>query len=317
MSYHQITSGERYMISALRRQGLNQSDIARHLGRHRSTISREFKRNCARYDGAYRPSIAIERTSGRRSRSRRNRQFADEHWRLVVRLLRQQWSPEQISGVYDSTTSCGLATKPSTATSGPTSNKEAPSTNTCVAPASNAANVTEATTGRGRIAGKRHISQRPLSADNRSRIGHWEIDTVMGHGSQHCIVSLVERKTGYTLIGRLNARTKHQTNRRTIQLINQQPELFSTITADNGTEFHDYKDIEHATAVTFYFATPHHSWERGTNENTNGLIRQYLPKRTSMAKLTQHQCNSISAKLNTRPRKRHGFKTPRECLFGF
>jgi len=92
------------------------------------------------------------------------------------------------------------------------------------------------------------------------------------------------------------------------------PQRFKTITADNGTEFHDYALIERATGTSFYFATPHHSWERGTNENTNGLIRQYVPKGTSMAKLSQRRCNAIARALNHRPRKRLGFKTPAECF---
>lgn len=92
------------------------------------------------------------------------------------------------------------------------------------------------------------------------------------------------------------------------------PQRFKTVTADNGTEFHDYAAIERATGTAFYFATPHHSWERGTNENTNGLIRQYVPKGTSMAKLTQQRCNAIARALNNRPRKRLGFKTPQECF---
>jgi IS30 family transposase len=89
--------------------------------------------------------------------------------------------------------------------------------------------------------------------------------------------------------------------------------VFETITSDNGTEFHDYKRIEECTNATFYFATPHHSWERGSNENANGLIRQYLPKGTSMAGLSQQQRNAIAKKLKTRPRKRLGFKTPLKC----
>ena len=91
--------------------------------------------------------------------------------------------------------------------------------------------------------------------------------------------------------------------------------MFQTITADNGTEFHDYGRIEARTKALFYFARPYHSWEQGSNENTNGLIRQYLPKGTSMAGLSQQQCNSIARKLNTRPRKRLGFKTPLECYY--
>ena len=134
----------------------------------------------------------------------------------------------------------------------------------------------------------------------------------MGTGNDHCIVTLAERATGYLLIGKLRDRTMDEAATRTIQLIKKHPGKFRTITADNGTEFHSYKKIEKATSVKFYFATPHHAWERGTNENTNGLIRQYLPKRTSMAHVTQWDCNRIAKKLNTRPRKRYNYETPEE-----
>lgn len=165
---------------------------------------------------------------------------------------------------------------------------------------------------RGVLPGKRHLSQRPPGAENRSRIGHWEIDTVIGANDRHCIVTMVERKSKYTLIGKLKARTTAQLNRKVIKLIHRQARKVRTITADNGTEFHAYEDIENDTHAISYFATPHHSWERGLNENTNGLIRQYLPKGKSMANLTQRECNAIATKLNRRPRKLLGFKTPEQ-----
>lgn len=168
---------------------------------------------------------------------------------------------------------------------------------------------------RGRLAGKRMIQERPGHIQLRRQSGHWEIDTVLGKGSRHCIVSLVERKSGYVQIGKLKARNVEQTTGITIELIRRRPELFRTITADNGTEFHGYTDIERATDVAFYFATPHHAWKRGTNENTNGLIRQFLPKNSSMARITQQDCDAIARRLNTRPRKRHGYRTPEQILF--
>lgn len=133
---------------------------------------------------------------------------------------------------------------------------------------------------RGRLAGKRHISTRAKFIERRKQVGHWEIDTVMGGGDTHCIMTLVERATGYLVIAKLRSRNAGDLARSASQLIERHGGKFKTITADNGTEFHSYKRIEEATGVKFYFATPYHSWERGTNENTNGLIRQYLPKRT-------------------------------------
>ena len=135
----------------------------------------------------------------------------------------------------------------------------------------------------------------------------------MGAGSKDCVATLVERKTGVVLIGKLADRTAGSLSRRVVSLISRGGARFETVTADNGTEFHDYGRIERRAGVTFYFARPYHSWERGSNENANGLIRQYLPKGVSMAGLSQHQCNAIARKLNTRPRKRLGFKTPLEC----
>jgi IS30 family transposase len=137
----------------------------------------------------------------------------------------------------------------------------------------------------------------------------------MGTGSKDCIVTLVERKTGLILIGKLANRTTYSLNRRVIQLIRRHEGEFQTITADNGTEFHHYQRIEERTQALFYFARPYHSWERGSNENANGLIRQYLPRGESMAGLSQQQCNSIARQLNQRPRKRLGFKTPLACYY--
>ena len=167
---------------------------------------------------------------------------------------------------------------------------------------------------RGRLAGKRHITERPATVDLRQELGHWEMDTIVSPLDRHCVVSLVERVTGCVLVGKLRARSVAATNRRVIQLIRSHRHLFKTITVDNGTEFHGYADIERATGATFYFATPYHSWERGTNENTNGLIRQYIPKRSSMKNLTQARCTEIALKLNNRPRKRHSYLSPIEVL---
>jgi IS30 family transposase len=314
MTYCQITSEERYILAALRKQGFNQSEIARHLGRHRSSISRELKRNSSRWDGHYRPSKAIERTAGRRSRSRRNQRFSHRDFQRVESLLRQRLSPEQVAG--------RLRLHGELAISHETIYRHVwrdrmlgGSLYTYLRGARKKRRKRYgAYDSRGRLAGKRHISERPLTAALRSEIGHWEIDTVIGKGDRHCLVTIVERKTGYVLIGKLRARTTQHTNQRTLRLLRRHPQLFKTITADNGTEFHDYAQLEIATAVRFFFATPHHSWERGTCENTNGLIRQYVPKGTSMAKLSQHHCNAIARALNNRPRKRLLFKTPQECI---
>jgi IS30 family transposase len=309
--YRQLTSGDRYELSALKKQGFSRAEIARALGRHRSTITRELQRN-TRKDGGYRPSTAGEKTRGRRSRSRRNRRFTGEHWAQVRTCLEQLWSPEQISG--------RLALEGTLRISHETiyryiweDRKRGGTLHLYLRGARKQKRKRYGRyDSRGRLAGKRSIAERPPGAENRSRIGHLEGDTMIGSSDKHCVLTLVDRKSGYVLIGKLRQRTVEETSRRAVSLIRRAPRRTRTLTLDNGTEFHGYKAIEKATGATIYFATPHHSWERGTSENTNGLIRQYLPKRQSMAHISQRTCTRIAAHLNARPRKRLGYLSPEE-----
>jgi IS30 family transposase len=309
----QITLEERYAINVMRKQRYSIRAIARELGRAPSTVSRELSRNL-RPSGRYVPGIAHSHAVARRRRSRRNSRITPETWEVVERYLRLDWSPEQVAGflrtegilrisheaIYlhvwaDKRAGGNLwrhlrqATKKRRKRYG-------------------------AYDSRGRLAGKRHISERPPEVEERIEVGHWEIDTVMGteHG-RNSVVTMVERTTGYLVMGKLERHCAADATTRCIELIERQGGRVATITADNGTEFHSYKDIESATGAEFYFATPHHSWERGTNENTNGLVRQYLPKRTTFAHVTQTDCDAIATKLNSRPRKRLGYRTPEEC----
>lgn len=276
MTYHQLTLEDRCTISALRMQGRSSAAIARQVSCHRSSVGRELKRNSSRWDGHYRPSKAQERTNGRRSRSRRNSRFSAQQYRRLSGLLReQQWSPEQMAGYLKKENEFSISHETiyrhiwRDKTAGGSLYRHL----RCAQ--KQRRKRYRAYDSRGRLAGKRPLCERPAEGGKRERIGHWEIDTVMGCSSEkHCIVSLVERTSGYVLIGKLKRRTTPALNRRTKRLIKQHAGCFETITADNGTEFHDYEAIERATGVRFYFATPYHSWERGSNENANGLIRQ-------------------------------------------
>ena len=312
MAYHQITPEERLIIWVYLRQEESAAEIARHLGRHRSTIYREIGRNCSRSDGSYRPQQADSWARTRRSRSRRNRRLTAQDWDQVELLLMDDWSPEKIAGRLGLEGRLQISHETIYRHIWMDKRRGGCLHRRLRGATKQRRKRYRSYDSRGRLAGKRPIEDRPAAADNRSRVGHWEADTMLGDGKP-CVVTLVERKTGYVQIGKLNARTTQQLSRRTIQLIQRQPRSVRTVTADNGTEFHGYADIKRATDARFYFATPHHAWERGTNENTNGLIRQYLPKRQCMAPLTQYECNAIARKLNTRPRKRLGYKTPEEC----
>lgn len=309
----QITLEERYAIQAMRRQRLSIRAIARELGRAPSTVSRELSRN-RRPSGRYSPDVAHSYTVARRRRSRRNTHFTDDEWVLVEHLVSLDWSPEQVSGwlrlhgiMRISHETIYLYIWRDKARGGKLWMHLRQATK-------KRRKRYRSYDSRGRLAGKRHISERPPEVETRGVAGHWEIDTIKGDSQgAHSAVTMVERKTGYTVMGKLSRHTASECAERCIEIVSRHAGRVATITSDNGTEFHSYAQVEAATGALFYFATPHHSWERGTNENTNGLIRQYLPKRTSMAHVTQADLDAIATRLNTRPRKRLGFRTPEEC----
>lgn len=314
MKYRHISTEERYEIAALRRQKMRLGAIAEHLGRHRSTLYREVKRNQSVHDGCYRPSHAVEKASGRQKRSRRNRRYGPAAFALIEQLIRQRLSPEQIVGRRK------LEGQPvmshETIYRWIWRDKEGGGSlwRHLRGARKQRRKRYRSHDSRGRLAGKKAIEQRPLVVASRERIGDWEIDTMHGRGKA-CVVTVVERKTGLLRMGPIRGATKEQTLARTVKLLSNERHRIETITADNGTEFHNYRELESCLGTEVYFATPHHAWERGTNENTNGLIRQYLPKGTNLSGLTQQQCDRIAEQLNNRPRLRLGFKTPNEVYY--
>lgn len=167
---------------------------------------------------------------------------------------------------------------------------------------------------RGVLRGKRNISERPKAAENRSEVGHWEADLVRGHRGDGWILTLIDRKARLVKIRKLKDKSAAEVNRKMLPIIRSH--CIKTITVDNGCEFHGYRDLEQATGVKFIFANPHCSWERGSIENMNGLIRQYLPKLKRFRNLRQSRCSFIERRLNERPRKILNYKTPEESYYG-
>ena len=311
VKYHHLSTEERYEIAAMRGQYKPIAEIARRLGRHRSTIYREIWRNRSVHDDKYRALHSVQKASGRKRRSRKKMQFGKEDFAPIELMVRGELSPEQIVGrrrreglpvmshetiykwIWENKRRGGSLWKHLRGARKQRRKRYG------------------AYDSRGRLAGKKMINTRPAIVDRRKRIGDWEIDTVHGRGKAS-LVTVVERRTGIVRIGKLNRATKDQTLARTVSLLWDERDRVKTITADNGCEFHNYKDLEDILEAKIYFATPHHAWERGTNENTNGLIRQYLPKGKNLINVTQRQCERIADKLNNRPRKRLGFRTPNE-----
>ena len=312
--YKQITQEERYTIKVLLKQGYSHSEIASELGRHRSTVSRELRRNTQTGTGRYYGNIAQEKAVARRRRSRRGPQFSAEDWAIVCSLIENDWSPEQVSMVLRAhrvlkishetiyryiwrDKRCGGELYTHLRQSSKQRRKRHRTNDS-----------------RGVLRGKRGLDERPKVANERTRKGHFEVDLVHGSGSRDCILTLVDRKTRYLIIRKLKDKSMKDVGNVLVAAIRKYG--IQTITADNGSEFHDYKRVERLAGAKFYFAAPYHSWERGTSENTNGLIRQYLPKRTTFSGLTQRRCTAIAAKLNSRPRKILDLKTPEGAHYG-
>lgn len=310
MTYHQLTQEERYLIAAQRRCGEPAAQIARVLGRHRSTVTREVSRNATHHDGDYRAEKAHSYAVARRRRCRRRAHFSAADMAEVTRLIRRKWSAEQIAGTLRKRGTLRISHETiyrrirwdkqvggdlwrHTRIMSKFGRKRYRSHDS-----------------RGVLPGKRSIAERPPEIERRQQIGHWEGDTVMGRDLRHCVLTLVERKTGFAIIKKLRARNADQVTRAATRALRRHHHNFHTLTLDNGTEFHGYATLERRFPVTVYFATPYHSWERGSNENFNGLLRQYLPKGMCLRDVTQRQCDHIADDLNRRPRKRHDFDTP-------
>ncbi len=312
MRYAQLTQEERYQISVLMKAGHKQTEIAMILGRHKSTISREIRRNKGLR--GYRAQQA-QRLSDERRQAKVWPRISDTVWSDVEKLLKQDWSPEQVSLWLKSECNVSISHEwiyqyiLQDKTSGgdlyrhlrcqKQRRKRYGSYNR-----------------RGQLTGRISIDERPAVVDLRSRIGDWELDTIIGKGHKQAIVSLTERKSRFTLIQKVKRKTAKCVSDAIINLLAPISDQVHTLTSDNGKEFADHKYIADKLNALFYFAHPYASWERGLNENTNGLIRQYFPKNRDFTTITQKEINQAMNKLNNRPRKCLGIKTPNQVLLG-
>ncbi len=314
MGHHQLTDWERYLIGRGKSRGDSVRQIARDLGRSPSTISRELRRNADTSDGRYRVEKAISYAKARRTRSRRGTSwYHPKHVEEVHRLVQRKWSPEQVSRRLRKLgrKSAGVSTIYRwLARDRQAGGRSWLQTRQLSNRYRKGYGVQDR---RGKVAGKRPLEDRPKKAQDRSEAGHLEGDTVMGKDGKHCLLTLVDRKTRWTRIIKLKARQVSEVNKALIKEVKAGRLKMKSLTLDNGTEFHGFNELEEKLGIKVFFAKPYHSWERGTNENTNGLIRQYLPKGSCFKDLTQRRCNEIERELNDRPRKVLGFSTPNEA----
>ena len=316
-----LSVAEREEISRALVAGESIRSMAARLGRAPSTISREIKRNGG--VEAYRASQAEHAAWDRARRPKRcklreNRSLA----RLVAEKLRMLWSPEQIAGWLKHTYPCDESLHVSHETiyrslfiqARGALKKELLEHLRRTRAMRRSRHHTLKTQGLGQIVDAVSISERPASVDDRAVPGHWEGDLVFGsHNSQ--IATLVERQTRYVMLVKLDGKDSQTVVNALIKHSHKLPhELYKSLTWDRGTEMHAHKQFTLATDIQVYFCDPQSPWQRGSNENTNGLLRQYMPKGMDLSSFSQLQLNAIARQLNERPRKTLGFHTPAEMF---
>lgn len=314
MNYKQLTENERYQIYAMNKAGHSQKEIAELLGRSASTISRELCRN--RGLRGYRPAQAQRLSQARRREAHKARKVTTEVRGWIATLIRQELSPEQVVDylarhqhlslhhetvyqlIYEDKAAGGdlythlrVASRPCRKRYGHYDR-------------------------RGKLKNRVGIDERPAIVESRRRIGDWEGDTVMGKGGKSALLTMVERKTLYTVIRRLTGKQSALLAKAAVEGMAALKAKILTITLDNGLEFAGHEVIAQGLGADIYFAHPCASWERGTNENTHGLIRQYFPKGTDFNQVSDEQIKQVMERLNNRPRKTRGGRSPNELFMG-
>ena len=311
MAHHHFTRDDRVLLAKLKTAGLNNRSCARILGFHPSSVGRELRRGAAPTATGY--DIRIARARNHRLRHGANQQHRKLHQRQaeqLTALLRQYYSPDQAGqaiGLSHTTVYRWLWSQPKAFITTIWQYLRHPKLRRKYG--------TKRREQQRELQKKHWIEERPATVNNREFYGHWEGDTVRGHQHSGYHVTLVERKSGYALVGYIPKATKEAFRLCAEELLAPLPRhLKRSLTLDNGTEMADFEVLERHTGIRIYFAHPYHSWERGSNENFNGLLRQFFPKSSSFAEVTKEQVDLAANLLNTRPRKRHGYRSPAELL---
>ena len=312
--YKQLTECQRYQIEALKKVEKNQKEMAKIVGVSRATISRELKRNTGKR--GYRPKQANIKTVNRRENAVKAVKMTGDVISIINAKVELEWSPEQISGWLNLEEKIQLSHERiyqhiwADKRHGGELYKHLRQSN------KKRKKKYGSKDKRGQIRNRISIDERPEIVAEKTRLGDWEIDTVMGKNHQGALVTIVDRVSKFTLIKKVDSKHADVVTKATIDLLKPFEDKTLTITADNGKEFAGHEIMANELDTEVYFAHPYSSWERGLNENTNGLIRQYFTKGSSFENIMDAQVEGVMDKLNHRPRKTLNYRTPHAVFFG-
>jgi IS30 family transposase len=318
MGYQHLNIDEREVILKMQAQQASLDEIGQRLRRSKGTISREMSRNVSS-TGDYKPHLAQQYYQKRRRESKEPYRLEEDD-RLrggVQEKLKEYWSPEQISDVFRKYR--GITISPVTIYSWVYRGRAKGSNDYTYLRQSHKKRRKRRAgqDRRGQMPDRRMIDKRPNVVNERRRIGDWESDTVEGAKGSGFIVTHVDRKSRYTVAVKVDDKSAQTVTRAIRAKMGQlPPDKVRTMTFDNGKEFAGFKELERALGMRSYFAHPYHSWERGTNENTNGLLRQFFPKGMDFGTITQADVDKAEALLNNRPRKCLTYRTPTAVFWG-
>ena len=310
--YSQLTQEQRYHIYGLLQSGNLQKDIAHALGVDKSTISRELSRN--RSGTRYQPTKADKLASIRRCTAKKHIKVTEALKKLISEKIKDDWSPDQISGHFKTQ----KLTQISHERIYQYLAEDKKSGGILYTHLRHSGKKYKKRYGapdrRGQMKNRVSIDLRPKVVEKKQRIGDWEGDTIIGMQQQKAIVTLVDRASRFTLMGRVATKHADIVSDIIVELLLPVKKYSHTLTLDNGKEFSGHEFIAKKLTMDVYFADPYSSWQRGANENTNGLIRQYIPKGSSFDNITDSQILEITNKINNRPRKALGYRTPNEVF---
>ena len=305
-----ITSEERHTISHLLGQGQSINTIAKQLSRAPSTISRELKRNRDMRNGDYRHELAHRKAQKRKDDKARRESYTSEIQAYVEEKLKLKYSPEQIVGTAKSDGVPCVSHETIYVKIWKNKHQGGDLYEDLRNQGKRYRKRGAAKDSRGKIPNRQDIDKRPNIVEERERLGDLEVDLVIGSGHQGVLLTINDRVTGMVMIEQLYGKHAEGVSDAIIKRLLPFKDHIHTITSDNGKEFAEHEKVAQALEIDFYFAKPYHSWQRGSNENLNGLIRQYIPKEQNISLLTPQFISEVEKALNNRPRKRHQFLSP-------